>query len=135
MSAAFRSNSLVATLDIRTEDLDQRLKRFSGLLDESLEAASSRAREVARVVSEASTDGSRAIYEQYEHVRTNAEEERHRTPKSLRAIYDQATGDTHALFQEANERFAEVLAGMKRMSAEMQRELEVDPQRTAPRHF
>ena len=117
-------DSLVATLDIRTEDLDQRLKRFSGLLDKSLEAASSRAREVARVVSEASTEGSRAIYEQYEHVRTNAEEERQRTAESMRAIYDQAAGDTHGLFQEANERFAEVLAGMKRMSAEMQRELE-----------
>ena len=41
-------DSLVATLDIRTEDIEQRLKRFSGLLDESLEAASTRAREVAR---------------------------------------------------------------------------------------
>ena len=117
-------DSLVATLDIRTEDLDQRLKRFSGLLDELLEAASSRAREVARVVSEATTEGSRAIYEQYEHVRTNAEEERQRTAEAMRAIYDQAAGDTHGLFQEASERFAEVLAGMKRMSAEMQRELE-----------
>ena len=45
-------DSLVSTLDIRTEDIEQRLKRFSGLLDESLEAASNRAREVARVVSE-----------------------------------------------------------------------------------
>src|SRR5262249_57527279 len=30
-------DSLVATLDIRTEDLEKRLNRFSGLLDESLE--------------------------------------------------------------------------------------------------
>ncbi len=117
-------DSLVATLDIRTEDLDQRLKRFSGLLDESLEAASSRARDVARVVSEASAEGSRAIQEQYESVRENAEEERRRTAEAMRAIYDQSAGDTHALFREANERFAEVLAGMKQMSAEMQRELE-----------
>src|SRR5262245_2487857 len=56
-------DSLVATLDIRTEDLEQRLNRFSGLLDESLEAASARAREVARVVSEASAEGMRAISE------------------------------------------------------------------------
>jgi hypothetical protein len=117
-------DSLVATLDIRTEDLDQRLKRFSGLLDESLEAASSRARDVARVVSEASAEGSRAIHEQYESVRENAEEERRRTAEALRAIYDQSAGDTHALFREANDRFAEVLAGMKQMSVEMQRELE-----------
>src|SRR6185437_13951772 len=43
-------DSLVATLDIRTGDLDERLKRFAGLLDESLEQASTRAREIARVV-------------------------------------------------------------------------------------
>src|SRR4029077_11146048 len=47
-------DSLVATLDIRTEDLDQRLKRFSGLLDESLESASARARRVARRGSDSS---------------------------------------------------------------------------------
>ncbi len=117
-------DSLVATLDIRTEDLDQRLKRFSGLLDESLEAASSRARDVARVVSEASSEGSRAISEQYERVRENTEDERRRTAEAMRAIYDQSAGDTHALFKEANDRFAEVLAGMKQMSTEMQRELE-----------
>jgi len=117
-------DSLVATLDIRTEDLDQRLKRFSGLLDESLEAAASRARDVARVVSEASAEGSRAIFEQYERVRENAEDERRRTTESLRAIYDQSAGDTQALFHDASERFTEVLAGMKQMSTEMQRELE-----------
>ena len=95
-------DSLVSTLDIRTEDLDQRLKRFSGLLDESLEAASARARDVARVVAEASAEGSRALNEQYERVR----------------------GDTQSMFQDANERFGEVLVGMKQMANEMQRELE-----------
>jgi Apolipoprotein A1/A4/E domain len=106
-------DSLVATLDIRTEDLDQRLKRFSGLLDESLEAASARARDVARVVSETSAEGTRAINDQYERVRETA-----------RSIYDQSVGDTQSLFREANERFAEVVQGMKQMAHEMQRELE-----------
>ena len=65
--------SLVATLDSRTEDLDQRLKRFSSLLDESLEAASARARDIARVVSDSTAEGSRAISEQYEQAREGAE--------------------------------------------------------------
>jgi hypothetical protein len=117
-------DSLVATLDIRTEDLEKRLTRFSGLLDESLEAASTRAREVARLVSEASAEGTRAISEQYERVRENAEEERQRTADAMRAIHEQTTGDTQALFQSANERFAESVQGMKQMAAEMQRELE-----------
>ncbi len=88
-------DSLVATLDIRTEDLEKRLSRFSGLLDESLEAASTRAREVARLVSEASAEGTRAISEQYERVRENAEDERQRSAAAMRAIYEQTAGDTH----------------------------------------
>jgi hypothetical protein len=117
-------DSLVATLDIRTEDLEKRLSRFSGLLDESLEAASTRAREVARLVSEASAEGTRAISEQYERVRENAEGERHRAVDAMRALYEQTAGDTQTLFQGANERFAEAVQGMKQMAAEMQRELE-----------
>ncbi|HET7912506.1 MAG TPA: negative regulator of septation ring formation, partial [Pseudolabrys sp.] len=117
-------DSLVATLDIRTEDLEKRLTRFSGLLDESLEAASTRAREVARLVSETSAEGTRAISEQYERVRENAEEERQRAAEAMRAIYQQTTGETQTLFQNANERFAEAVQGMKQMAAEMQRELE-----------
>jgi hypothetical protein len=117
-------DSLVATLDIRTEDLEKRLNRFSGLLDESLEAASTRAREVARLVSEASAEGTRAISEQYERVRENAEDERQRSATAMRAIYEQTAGDTHELFQTANERFSEAVQGMKQMAAEMQRELE-----------
>jgi hypothetical protein len=117
-------DSLVATLDIRTEDLEKRLTRFSGLLDESLEAASTRAREVARLVSESSAEGTRAISEQYERVRENADEERQRAAEAMRAIYEQSVGDTQTLFQSANERFAEAVQGMKQMAAEMQRELE-----------
>ena len=117
-------DSLVATLDIRTEDLEKRLTRFSGLLDESLEAASTRAREVARLVSESSAEGTRAISEQYERVRENAEEERQRASEAMRAIYEQTVGDTQALFQSANERFGEAVQGMKQMATEMQRELE-----------
>jgi Apolipoprotein A1/A4/E domain len=116
--------SLVATLDARTEDLDQRLKRFSGLLDESLETASVRARDVARVVSESTAEGSRAISEQYERVREHADDERRRTAEAMRSVYDQTTGDTHAMFSDANARFAEAVQDMKQMAAEMQRELE-----------
>ena len=83
-----------------------------------------RAREVARLVSEASAEGTRAISEQYERVRENAEDERQRTAEAMRAIYDQTAGDTHELFHDANERFAEAVQGMKQMAAEMQRELE-----------
>src|SRR5579885_361109 len=115
---------LVTSLDARSQDIEQRLIRFAGLLDESLEAAASRARDVARIVSESSAESMRAIGEQHERGRENAEEERRRTAEAMRAIFAQAAGDTGEIFRQASERFAEVVAGMKQMAAEMRSELE-----------
>jgi hypothetical protein len=117
-------DSLVSTLDIRTEDLEQRLKRFTGLLDETLESASGRAREIARVVSDASTGGAQAISEQFDLVRTTVEEERQRTAVTMRGIYEDARSETSDIFRLSTERFTQVIEGMKHMAAEMQRELE-----------
>jgi phage-related protein len=116
--------SLVSTLDIRSDDLEQRLKRLTGLLDETLETASGRAREIARIVSESSTGGAQAIAEQFDLVRTTVEEERQRTADTMRSIYDDARNDTSAIFRQYTERFTEVISGMKHMASEMQRELE-----------
>jgi hypothetical protein len=204
-------DALLTTLDHRSGDLEQRLKRFSGLLDESLDAASARARDVARIVSEssaeglraideqvarargeaedvarvladstaegarfaaeqyqrvreeaeqtarrlreASTDGARAasaefarvrddaeevtralqnsgvegaraLSEQYERLREQAETERRRSAAAMHDVYEQNTADVQSLFQQASERFAETVRGMKQMAAEMQREME-----------
>ena len=121
-------DSLLSTLDIRTEDLDQRLKRFSGLLDESLAAAEGRARDIARVVAESTSDGVRTISEQYDIVRATADEERKRTTSAMRTVYEQATGDAHAMFRDSMERFTEIVEGMKHMSGDMQRELDATRQ-------
>jgi Apolipoprotein A1/A4/E domain len=115
---------LVAALDTRTDDLERRLNRFSGLLDESLEAASGRARDIARMVAESSAQGSRAIAEQFDLVRSTSEEEGRRTGEALRAVYEQASGETHAIFRQSAEGFAEIVQGMKQMAAEMERELD-----------
>ncbi len=117
-------DSLVAMLDIRTEDLDQRLKRFTGLLDETLETAATRAREVARVMLESNAEGTRAISEQYDRVRAYADDERQRAAETMRDVFARASGETDAIFREASERFTEVVQSMKQMAAEMQHELE-----------
>ena len=65
--------SLVTTIDLRTTDLDQRLSRFTSLLDKSLAAAEERARDIARVVAETAGAGSSAISRQFEAVRQAAE--------------------------------------------------------------
>ena len=53
--------TLVSTLDMRTDDFEQRLRRFSGLLEESLDAATTRAREIASIIAETSNESVRTI--------------------------------------------------------------------------
>ena len=115
---------VVNQVDSKVSDLDQRLKRFSGLLAETFEAAEGRARDIARVLAEASTEGTRAIANQYELVRVTSDEERKRTTEALTAVYEQASGETSSLFRQTSERFIEIVRQMREMSAAMQREME-----------
>ena len=116
--------SLVTTIDLRTADLDQRLSRFTGLLDESLAAAEERARDIARVVAETAGAGSAAISDQFEAVRANAEEERRLTAQAMSEIYQQSTQEADAMFKHSAEKFATMVASMKQMASEMHHELE-----------
>jgi hypothetical protein len=116
--------SVVNQVDSKVGDLDQRLKRFSALLAETFEAAEGRARDIARLLAESSTEGTKAIANQYELVRQTSDEERKRTTEALHAIYEQATGETSALFRQTSERFIEIVRQMREMSAAMSREME-----------
>ena len=116
--------SLVTTIDLRTTDLDQRLSRFTGLLDESLAAAEERARDIARVVAETAGAGSAAISRQFEAVRSTAEEERRLTAEAMSEIYQQTTHEADAMFKQSADKFANMVASMKQMAFEMHHELE-----------
>jgi hypothetical protein len=116
--------SLVTTIDIRTTDLDQRLSRFTGLLDESLAAAEERARDIARVVAETAGAGSAAISRQFEAVRSAAEEERRLTSDTMHELYAQGTQEADAMFKQSADKFATMVSSMKQMAAEMHHELE-----------
>jgi hypothetical protein len=117
-------DGLVATIDQRTGDLDQRLSRFTGLLDESLAAAEERARDIARVVAETAGAGSAAISRQFDAVRAAAEEERRLTAEAMGEMYEQGTQEAEAMFRQSADRFASMVASMKQMAAEMHQELE-----------
>jgi hypothetical protein len=116
--------SLVTTIDLRTNDLDQRLSRFTSLLDESLGAAEERARDIARVVAETAGAGSAAISRQFEAVRVASEEEHRQTVDAMHDIYRQTTEEADSMFKQSAERFANMVASMKQMAAEMHHELE-----------
>ena len=76
------------------------------------------------MLAESSTEGTKAIANQYELVRATSDEERKRTSEALNAIYEQATGQTSTLFRQVSERFLEIVRQMKEMSSAMQREME-----------
>jgi hypothetical protein len=116
--------SLVSTIDLRTTDLDQRLSRFTSLLDESLAAAEERARDIARVVAETAGAGSAAISRQFEAVRTAAENERQQTLDAMNELYQQSNHETDAMFKESTEKFSTMVQSMKQMASEMHHELE-----------
>jgi hypothetical protein len=116
--------TLVTTLDARTEDFGQRLARFSTLLEESLDTATARAREIAGVIAETSNESLQNLEQQYDLVRKNSELERARTSDALKTVYEEVTGETHEMFNATAARFTEIMQGMKQMAAEMQEELE-----------
>ena len=132
-SASRSWNSLVTTIDLRTTDLDQRLSRFTGLLDESLAAAEERARDIARVVAETAGAGSAAISRQFEAVRAAAENERQQTLDAMNELYQQSTPgnrcDVQAVDREVRRHGADHEADGLR-DAQRARG---DPQRAAPR--
>jgi hypothetical protein len=116
--------SLVTTIDLRTTDLDHRLSRFTGLLDESLSAAEARARDIARVVAETAGAGSAAITRQFESVRASAEEERRLTADAMSEMYQQSTQEADAMFKQSADKFAAMVQSMKQMAVEMHNELD-----------
>ena len=117
-------DSVINQMDSKVGDLDSRLKRFSALMQETFEAAEGRARDIARVLAESSTEGTKAIANQYELVRATSDEERKRTSEALNSIYEQATGETSTMFRQVSERFIEIVRQMREMSAAMTREME-----------
>jgi len=115
---------LSAALDGKAGDLEERLTRFAGVLDQSLEAAGERARDIARLTAESASTGAQTITENFEAIRSGAEEERTRLGDAMHSIYEQASEESHAMLSQAAQRFADVLDELKQMAAEMRRELE-----------
>jgi hypothetical protein len=116
---------LIATLDGKGSDLEQRLTRFADVLDQSLEGAAERAREIARLTADSAAAGADAIADNFEAIRSSTEDERQRLAEALRSIYEQATEESHAMLSQAAQRFVDVLDGLKQMAGEMQQQLEV----------
>src|SRR5262249_104923 len=121
--------------DSRSEQLDKHLKRFSNLIDVSLRSAEDRARDAARLVAEATSEGARTLAERHAAIRSTTEQQSKQTLQSLHELHErvssetkdlfqQNAGEAHQLLQQPTDRFAEIMQSMKQMSFDMQRELD-----------
>ena len=116
--------SLINTIDLRTLDMDERLHRFTTLLDQSLDAAEVRAREIAQVVAESAGDSAASVSRQFEAVRMAVEDERRQTVEAMSEIYDHGTREADVMFRQSADKFASIVHSMKQMASELHTELE-----------
>ena len=116
-------DSVVSTLDTRTEDLEQRLKRFSALLDETLDGASGRARDIARLIANPASKACSRWSSSRAHQRDDANDRRKARQRDAGHVLEARQRDEE-IFSSTQTRFTDMLQGMRQMAAEMQRELE-----------
>ena len=115
---------LTTTIDTRTLDLDERLNRFVSLLEESLNAAELRARDLARAVAVSAGASPSAGGRQSEAVRMAVEDERRQTLEAMGDIYDRGTQDAASMFTQASDKFSDIVHSMKQMAVELHQELD-----------
>ena len=129
-----RSISVVNQIDSKVGDLDHRLKRFSGLLQETFEAAEGRARDIARVLAESSTEAPRRSPISTNWCARPATRSASAPREALNSIYEQATGETASMFRQVSERFVEIVRPEARNERRDAARNGDDAHRAAPRH-
>ena len=139
-------DGLMTGLDIAHRGSRSAARRFSGLLDESLVAAESRARDIARIVAEIERRG-RARHRRTARGGPRSPPSRNasapprpcvpptsRRPAMRRRCSGRPPASRRRCCSMPRNASADIVQGMKQMAAEMQRELELDPPGAAARH-
>src|SRR5258708_39177705 len=104
-------------------------------MEGALRCAEDRARDAARLVAEATSEGARTLAERHAAIRSTTEQQSKQTLQSLHELHErvssetkdlfqQNAGEAHGMLQQATDRFAEIMQNMKQMSVDMQRELD-----------
>ncbi|OYW42441.1 MAG: hypothetical protein B7Z45_02045, partial [Azorhizobium sp. 12-66-6] len=116
---------LAASLTERVQDLDDRLQGFHGTLEQSLQTAQKRAREIAAIVADSASSSSKALESQMERMRTSSDAERERMMQALTSTYQSALTDVNGLFEDTGRRFNDVARELKGAAQEVQQSIEL----------
>ena len=102
---------MIGTIAGKTEEMDQLMRSFSALVEDSLANAEAKANQAGSLLADNANTTARAIAEQFDLIRTTTGKERERTSTSMRAAHEQAVGEIGELFGSAAERFNDGDAG------------------------
>jgi hypothetical protein len=108
----------------KTADIETITRSFAALIDESLSSAEARARQIGGVLTESAEATTGAIMQQFEMIRATTGKERERTAHALRSAYEQVSGELGNELSKVTERFQGAAEDMRKISTEIQRELE-----------
>jgi hypothetical protein len=117
-------DALLANVNARVEEFDGMMRSFSGLVEDSLNRAEGRARDLGAFLADSAQATTGAISDHFETLRSSAGEERDRTASALRMVYDQSTSDMTELFGSAVEKFRTSADEIRQMASEVQHELD-----------
>jgi len=117
-------DTLLGQLDERGRSLHEQLGEFTGAIEDSFAQAQTRAQEIGSALSAMTKGTAASVTGQFESIRENAARERERTQAALQSTYDQSSRQLSELLDGAAERFQTSLDEVRKMAAEIQRELE-----------
>jgi hypothetical protein len=114
-------HGLIAT---RTDDVESITRSFAALIDDSLNTAEARARQIGGVLSDSAEATTTALTQQFELIRATTGKERERTAHALRSAYEQVTNEVGGELAKVTERFQGAAQDMRSVTADIKRELE-----------
>jgi hypothetical protein len=115
---------LLGQLEERGRALHDELGGFTKDIETSFSAAQSRAEEIGASLASMTKSAASSVTGQFESIRDNAARERERTQAALQQAYDQANRQIGELLEGGNAKFQGALEEMRKMAAEIQRELD-----------
>eukprot|EP01037_Dinobryon_pediforme_P012704 gene12704-12799_t len=120
--------NLLARINERSEDLDNVMGAFYGMIDESFKSAETRARDIGSFLVESTQSAQTTIGQHFEAIRSTTGKERERTASALRAAYEQAKSEMEEIFSGTAERFKGSTEELLEMSNAIRRELDATRQ-------
>ena len=115
---------LLARVNEKSDDLDNVMRAFAGMIDDSFTSAESRAREIGSFLVESTQSAQTTIGQHYDAIRATTGKERERTATALRAAYEQAKAEMEEIFAGTAERFKGSTEELLAMSNAIRRELD-----------